>query len=140
MTHYVQVDRLSIAEWTRQNVNKVTEINTFAFAVAAFERMSVKINIVEGSIKNRKCQEEPNYSGMEAVHHPEARPWIGPKYKLSEHFDHFSKLVNDSRYSALNKATTSRKIHQLMETSEVNPVTDEMFNEVMQNCDIHHFS
>ena len=54
---------------------------------------SVKFNIVEGSIKARKYLEEPKCPGMEAVHHPEGRPWIGPKMKLSEHFDKFSTLV-----------------------------------------------
>ena len=102
--------------------------------------MSVKFNIVEGSIKTPKYLEEPKCPGMEAVHHPEARAWIGPKMKLSEHFEKFSTLVNKSRYETLTKTNETRKVRQLMEGFGPSALDDKLFNEVMQTCDIKRFS
>ena len=59
--------------------------------------MSVKINIVEGSVKRKKFPEEKALPSMEAVHHPDDRPWIGEKINLNEHFSIFSKKVESSR-------------------------------------------
>ena len=60
-------------------------------------KMSVKINIVEGSVKRNKFPEEKAPPSMEAVHHPDDRPWIGKKINLNEHFSRFSEKVKSSR-------------------------------------------
>lgn len=49
--------------------------------------MSLKINIVDPStIKERERQDEKPLPSMEAVHHPDDRPWIGEKNKSERTF------------------------------------------------------
>ena len=117
-------------------------------SVQSYSKMSLKINIVDPStIKERERQDEKPLPSMEAVHHPDDRPWIGEKINLNEHFTRFSQLVASSRCAGLMKAdmksnvrTTNRKLKQLMESSSGETISDSMFNEIVENCDIENFT
>ena len=110
--------------------------------------MSVKINIIDpGTAKRKLCQEENRLPSMEAVHHPDDRPWIGEKINLNGHFTRFSQLVASSRCTGLIKADkksnvrqTNRKLKQLMESTSGETISDSMFNEIVENCDIENFT
>jgi hypothetical protein len=120
----------------------------FIISVQPYSKMSLKINIVDpATIKQRQYQDEKPLPSMEAVHHPDDRPWIGEKINLNRHFSRFSELVASSRCTGLMKAdvksnvrTTNRKLKQLMESTSGETISDSMFNEIVENCDIKNFT
>lgn len=106
--------------------------------------MSVKINIIDpGTAKRKLCQEENRLPSMEAVHHPDDRPWIGEKINVGKHFSKYSRLVASSRVPGLMKPDMkfkNKKLKELMESSSGETIGEEMFNEIVENCDIEKFT
>lgn len=107
--------------------------------------MELKINIVEASSRSQPDGEAKTWSGMEAVHHADARPWIGPEIRLSKHFERFADLVRETRgfkpFAKVDagKTATNRRIRQLMELSGQMPLTDSLFDEISTNCNPDNF-
>ena len=106
--------------------------------------MSLKINIVEGSIRDKgKDPNEKRLPGLEAVHHPNERSWIGEQIRLHDHFQEFSALVYQTYCPGFVKSdlkTTDKKIKECMECDERGIIDDTMFNEIVENCDIDQFT
>jgi len=105
--------------------------------------MALKINFVnKDDIPPAWTRAEPTYA-MDAVHHPDDRPWIDKPLKLDEHFEMFTKKVKESRGQELQSADfkhlSKQKIRDLVEFGEENAIESEVFNEVAANCDLGNF-
>lgn len=105
--------------------------------------MALKINFVnKEDIPPAWTRAEPTYA-MDAVHHPDDRPWIDKPLKLDEHFEMFTKKVKESRGQELQSADfkhlSKQKIRDLVEFGEENAIESEVFNEVAANCDLGNF-
>lgn len=105
--------------------------------------MSVKVNIVEGTVKKKKIRPKNDYTSMEAVHHPAARPWISQKFNLDQHFNKYSQLVSHSRCVGSYKPDgkiTQKKLRDLMEFDNKGSVSNDIFEECARNCKIENFT
>ena len=104
--------------------------------------MSLKFKIVEGSIKAKRSGTDSRLPSLEAVHHPAERPWIGEKINLGQHFDRYSVSVLSTYVPGFVKPdlkVTNKKVKEMMEMSEKGVIDDDMFAEIMENCDIENF-
>ena len=109
--------------------------------------MELKFNIVEGNSSSLKRKNEVRYQGMDAVHNPEERHWIGPKLNLKEYFARFQTSIVDSREDVdINKAGTlknnadRKKIKSLVNGRCNANITEEVFAEISETCDIDNFT
>ena len=71
------------------------------------------------------------------------RPWIGEKINVGKHFSKYSRLVASSRVPGLMKPDMkfkNKKLKELMESSSGETIGEEMFNEIVENCDIEKFT
>jgi hypothetical protein len=109
--------------------------------------MEIKVNIVEkpNNPRSWKTTHLPKSTyGMEAVHNPGARPWISPKIHLRDHFAKFSTLVAESRVPGLKrsdlKSVESKKVKDLVEYKERDVISEDVFDEIVDNCDISNFT
>ena len=106
-------------------------------------KMSLKINFInKDGLLPLWATAGPTFA-MDEVHHPDDRSWISKPIKLSDHFESFSKKVNESRGQALLapdfKNVSKQKIRDLMELGEENAIPNSVFNEVATNCDLDNF-
>ena len=109
--------------------------------------MEPKFNIVEGNSSSLKRKNEVRYQGMDAVHNPEERHWIGPKMNLKEYFARFQTSIVDSREDVdINKSGTlknnadRRKIKSLVNGRCNANIAEEVFTEISETCDIDNFT
>ena len=118
----------------------------FELTLAA-STMELKFNIVEGNSSSLKRKHEVRYQGMDAVHNPEERHWIGPKLKLKAYFARFETSIVDSREDVdINKSGTlknsaeRRKIKSLVNGRYNANISEEVFAEISETCDIDNFT
>lgn len=109
--------------------------------------MELKFNIIEGNSKFTKRKNDFQRNGMDRVHNPDQRHWIGPKLKLKKYFEEFDKVVVNSREGVNAKINMKKdsldikKMKNLVEASDVdNVIPKEIFQEVVENCDIDRFT
>ena len=107
--------------------------------------MDLKFNIIEGKAPTSKRKNDIQDSGMDMVHNPDARHWIGPKFKLREYFDEFKTLVVDSREkvyvkSSIKEVNDGRKMKSLVEGNKKDVIPKDLFQQIATNCDAENFT
>lgn len=78
---------------------------------------------------------------MDNVHNPYARPWIGPKVHLKDHFEAFKEAIQyRARVSTGRRTVSDRQVRELVEGPEGLQLDDSLYDEVKANCDIDFLS
>ena len=108
------------------------------------ENMELKINIIEGRPKNSKGKYVLRKDPMDAVHNPDQRHWIGPKLNLKEYFQNFDELIVESRdyvdFKSNKLSQDGKTLRKLVEADGAHEISDELFQETFECCDIDKFT
>ena len=106
--------------------------------------MELKINIIEGRPRHSKGKYVFREDPMDAVHNPDQRHWIGQKLNLKEYFQNFDELVVESRDNVdfkSHKISNDGKImRKLVEADGTYEISNELFQEMIECCDIDKFT
>ncbi len=105
----------------------------------------LKVNITHGETVTKQWSAAKGGNlCMDVIHTPEAKPWIGPKMVLNDYFSDYKEVIADSRVAGVRKGdfrdASLAKVKDLCEDGEKGAIPDDVFDEIVENCDPESFT